>query len=173
MKLEQKQSLVDELTIKLRSANAIYLTDFVGLNVKAMTKLRARLREQGSEYLVVKNTLAERALGNLDMPDVSAYFSGPTGLVIAPADPVGPAKVLSDFAKEHDNKPVVKAGIVERRAVEAADVVRLASLPSREQLLSLLAGALEAPMAQFAAVLQAKIDELAGVIDALREQREG
>jgi large subunit ribosomal protein L10 len=173
MKLEQKQSLVEELATKLRDANAIYLTDFVGLNVKAMTSLRAKLRAQGIEYLVVKNTLAERALGGLDMPDIAAYFRGPTGLVLSSDDPVGPAKILTDFAREHDSRPSVKVGIVERRAVAAADIERLANLPGREQLLSMLAGAFEAPMAQLAFALEAKLQELAGLIDALKNEREG
>jgi len=173
MKIEEKQVLVDELAAKIKDAKAIYLTDFVGLNVMSMTELRAKLREQGFEYLVVKNTLAERAMGGVDMPDLAEHFRGPTGLVISQSDPVMPAKILSDFAREHDSRPSVKAGIVERRAVAAADIARLATLPSREQLLAMLAGALEAPMVQFAYALEAKLIELAGLIEALQEQREG
>jgi len=173
MKIEEKQVLVDQLAAKFQDATAIYLTDFVGLNVLSMTELRARLRQGGFEYLVVKNTLAERALGGLDMPDVAEYFRGPTGLVISQADPVAPAKILSDFAREHNSRPAVKAGIVDRRAIAAADVARLATLPSREQLLAILAGALEAPMAQLAFALEAKLIEMAGLIEALQKQREG
>jgi large subunit ribosomal protein L10 len=173
MKIEEKQVLVDELAAKLQGATAIYLTDFVGLNVLSMTDLRARLREQGFEYLVVKNTMAERAMGGIDMPDVTEYFRGPTGLVISQSDPVTPARILSEFAREHDSRPAVKAGIVDRRAIAAADVARLATLPSREQLLAILAGALEAPMAQLAYALEAKLIELAGLIEALQAQREG
>ncbi len=171
MNTEQKQALVAELTEKLRHANAVYLTDFVGLNVKAMTALRATVRREGGEYLVVKNTLAERALDGLEMPDVAEFFRGPTGLVIAPTDPVAPARALSDFARDHDNRPVVKAGIVDRRAIGAADVERLARLPSRDQLLAQLAGAMQAPMAQLAYALQAKLIEMAGLLEALREAR--
>ena len=173
MNLEQKTALVDELADRFRGATAIYLTDFVGLNVKAMTQLRARLRQQGSEYLVVKNTLAERALSVVEMPDIAEFFRGPTGLVISPDDPVGSAKVLADFAKEHDSRPAVKAGIVERRTVTAAEVQRLATLPSREMLMAQLAGALEAPMSQFAYVLQAKLIEMGGLLEALKASREG
>jgi large subunit ribosomal protein L10 len=85
---------------------------------------------------------------------------------------VEPAKLLSDFAKEHDNKPAMKAGIVERKAVSAAQIDALAKLPPREQLLAELAGALEAPMAQLAYVMQAKLYEMAGLLDALRSSRE-
>jgi large subunit ribosomal protein L10 len=173
MNVKQKEALVTELTDRLKSARAIYVTDFVGLNVKAMTALRAQLRAQGSRYLVVKNTLAERALEGLDLPDIAEYFRGPTGLVIVNDDPIAPAKVLSEFAKAHDQRPAIRAGIVERRAVGAADVERLATLPGREELLAQLAGALEAPMAQLAYALEAKLIELAGLVDALRESRGG
>jgi len=172
MNVKEKEALVAELADRLGAANAVYVTDFVGLNVKAMTALRAQLRAQGSRYLVVKNTLAERALDGLDLPDIAQHFRGPTGLVIVDDDPVAPAKVLSDFAKEHDQRPAIRAGIVERRAIGPADVERLATLPGREELLAQLVGAMEAPMAQFAFALQAKLYELAGLIDALREARD-
>lgn len=174
MNLQQKQDAVVGLAEKLGKANAFYLTDFSGLTVKRVTELRARLRREGGEYLVVKNTLAERALAGLqDMPDIAEFFRGPTGLVIAPGDPVAPIKVLADFAKEHDNRPAIKAGIVERRALGAEEVERLSKLPGREQLLAQLAGALQAPLSEFVFVLQAKLQEMAGLLEALREARGG
>jgi large subunit ribosomal protein L10 len=173
MNVTEKEALVAGLTDRLKSAHAIYVTDFVGLNVKAMTSLRAQLRAQGGQYLVVKNTLAERAMEGLDLPPIAEHFRGPTGLVIVDGDPIAPAKVLADFAKDHDQRPAIRAGIVERRAVAAADVQRLATLPGRDGLLGLLAGALEAPMAQFAHALEAKLVELAGLVEALRESRGG
>src|SRR5690606_8486225 len=157
---------------RLKSANAFYLTDFSGLSVKRITDLRARLRAAGVEYLVVKNTLAERALADLDLPDIAEFFRGPTALAIGKADPVTPAKVLSDFAQENDNRPAIKAGIVERRALSADEVGRLAKLPPREQLLAELAGALEAPVSQLAYVMQAKLNEMVGLLEALRAARE-
>ena len=173
MKVHEKQAIVDELQTKLDGANAFYLTDFTGLSVKKVTDLRRRLRNAGVEYLVVKNTLAERALAGTELPDIAEFFRGPTGVVIGMSDPVTPAKVLADFAKENDNKPAIKAGIVERKAVTAAQIDALAKLPPREVLLAQLAGALEAPMAQLAWVMQAKLYEMAGLLDALRESRQG
>jgi large subunit ribosomal protein L10 len=169
---EKKQAVVDELNAKLTGANAFYLTDVTGLNVKSMTDLRRRLRNAGVEYLVVKNTLAERALSDSDLPDIAEFFRGPTAVVIGSGDPVAPAKVLADFAKEHDNKPAVKAGVVERKAVTPAQIEALAKLPPREVLLAQLAGALEAPLAQLAYVMQAKLYEMAGLLDALRSEKE-
>ncbi|NJD09922.1 MAG: 50S ribosomal protein L10 [Gemmatimonadetes bacterium] len=172
MKVQDKQQIVTDLAGKLGGASAFYLTDFTGLSVKKITDLRARLRNAGVECIVVKNTLAERALAGLELPDIGQFFKGPTALVIGRNDAIAAAKVLSDFAREHDNKPTVKAGIVERRAVGPQEVTRLATLPPREQLLAELAGALEAPLAQLAYVLQARLYEFAGLLDALRTSRE-
>ena len=169
---EKKQAVVDELNGKLKKASAFYLADFTGLNVKRVTELRNRLRKAGVEYVVVKNTLAERALADLDLPDIGEHFKGPTALVIGQGDAVTAAKVLADFAKENDDKPAIKAGIVDRRAVNRDEVSRLAKLPPREQLLAELAGCLESPLAQFAAVLDAKLNEFVGLLEALKTERE-
>ncbi|MGQ0562194.1 MAG: 50S ribosomal protein L10 [Gemmatimonadota bacterium] len=170
---EKKQATVDELHGKLESASSFYLTDFTGLTVKKVTELRSRLRKAGVEYLVVKNTLAERALEGLDVPQsVSDFFKGPTAVAISTTDPVAPAKVLVDFAKENDNKPAMKAAVVDGRGYTAAEVERLARLPGREQLLAELAGAFEAPMSQLLYLLQAKLQETLGLFEALRAQKE-
>lgn len=170
---DKKQATVNELHDKLESAKGIYLTDFTGLTVKKVTELRYRLRQAGVEYVVVKNTLAERALEGLDMPDsVADFFKGPTAVAFGNDDPVAPAKVLVDFAKENDNKPVMKAAVVDNKAYTAAEVQRLAKLPGREQLLAELAGAFEAPMSQMLYLLQAKLQETLGLFEALRAQKE-
>jgi large subunit ribosomal protein L10 len=171
--VEKKQAVVTELAGKLESAKAIYLTDFTGLNVKKMTKLRARMRAEGIEYMVVKNTLALRALEGLDIPDIAEFFTGPTGVVIGVEDPVTAAKVLSDFAKENDDRPTVKVGVVERQQVGPEEVIRLAKLPPREVLLAELAGAMQAPLAELVFLMQAKMSEMVGLLEALRAQREG
>ena len=168
---EKKQAVVDELHSKLVDAKAFYLADFTGLNVKKVTELRSRLRKAGVEYIVVKNTLAERALADLDLPDIAQHFKGPTAVVIGKDDAVEAAKVLSEFAKANDNRPAVKAGIVERKAVGAKDIARLAALPPREHLLAELAGAMEAPMQQLLYCLQAKLQETVGLLEALKEQK--
>jgi large subunit ribosomal protein L10 len=172
MKTQEKQAIVEELASKLRGAQAFYLTDFTGLNVKSITVLRKRLREAGVEYVVVKNTLAQRALEGLDLPDVADFFTGPTGLVIGREDAVTAAKVLEEFAKEHDNRPTVKVGVVERRSVSPEEVGRIAKLPPRDQLLAELAGALQAPMAQLVFLMQGLMGEFVGLLEALRAERE-
>src|ERR1700755_832799 len=99
MKKPQKDKLVAELQEKIKGANALYYTDFTGLNVKRMTDLRRRLRKANVEYVVIKNTLALRAVNNSGL--VGERLRGPTGLVVA-NDAVGAAKIIPDFANDHD-----------------------------------------------------------------------
>jgi large subunit ribosomal protein L10 len=169
MKRPEKEQLVVELREKLGGAKALYYTDFTGLNVKRMTELRRRLRKQGVEYVVIKNTLALRAVNESGL--VGERLKGPTGLVVA-KDPVAAAKVLSDFAKENDKRPAVKGGLFDGRAVDAAQVAKLANMPSREQMLSQLGGYMQAPMTQFATVMNSLLSNFAGAVEALRKQRE-
>jgi large subunit ribosomal protein L10 len=172
--VERKQAVVDGLNEKLASAHAFYLTDFTGLNVKAMTELRSRMRDAGVEYLVVKNTLALRALDGLDLPgEIKDFFTGPTGLVIGREDAVTAAKVIREFAKDNNDRPAVKVGVVDRQSMSPADVDKLAKLPPREQLLAELAGAMQAPLAQLVFFMQGKMSEFMGLLEALRAEREG
>ena len=173
MSRTEKQAFVDRFREKVQEAPVLYLTDFSGLDVKSMTLLRQRLRDSGAEYLVVKNRLVKLAVADLDMPDISEALLGPTGVVLGYEGVVEPAKVVSDFAKEHDDKPVFKLGILDKKIVSAVEIQRLAKLPPREQLLAELAGALEAPMAALVSALEGKVQEMAGLLDALREQKEG
>lgn len=172
MNKDQKSVVIDELHEKLAGATAFYLTDFTGMNVKQITEFRSRLRREGVDYVVVKNTLAQRALADLELPDIARFFTGPTGLVIGREDAVSAAKVLTDFAREFDNKPAVKLGVVERREIAADRVKALAELPPKEVLLAQLAGGLQAPMARLAGGASNLIAGLARAVDALRAQRE-
>jgi len=172
MNRSQKETAVLELKERIERAPVLYLTDFSGLNVKAMTELRGALRESGAEYVVVKNRLAKRIFAESDsLPDITESLVGPTGFVFGYEDAAGAAKALSDFAKGHDKKPAFKLGVMENKILQPEQVEKIASLPPREQLLAELAGALEAPMAMLATALEAKLQETAGLLDALREER--
>jgi large subunit ribosomal protein L10 len=150
----------------------LYLTDFTGLSVKQMTRLRRTLKDSGAEYVVVKNRLAKRVFAESDgLPDITDSLTGPTGLVFGYEDAVAAAKALSDFAKDHDKKPAFKLGLMDQKILQPEQIDKLAKLPAREQLLAELAGAFEAPMAAFASVLGAKLQETAGLLDALRQER--
>ena len=169
MKRPEKEQLVVELKEKMVGANAVYYTDFTGLNVKRMTELRRRLRKANVEYVVIKNTLALRAVNESGL--VGERLRGPTGLVLA-RDAVAAAKVLTDFAKENDKRPAVKGGMFDGKSVNAAQVAKLANMPSREQMLSQLGGYMQAPMTQFATVMNSLLSNFAGAVEALKVQRE-
>jgi len=170
MKREEKEKLVTELSQKLNSAQSLYYTDFTGLNVKRMTDLRRRLKKAGVEYVVIKNTLALRAVNESGL--VSDTLKGPTGLVVA-KDPVSAAKVLTDFAKENEDKPAVKGGLLSGKRIDNAQLKRLASLPSREQMLADLGAGMQSPMAAFVGALNGLLYMFAGALEALKTQREG
>ncbi|HSQ28720.1 MAG TPA: 50S ribosomal protein L10 [Gemmatimonadaceae bacterium] len=169
MNRTEKERLVSELKQKLEGATALYYTDFTGLNVKRMTDLRRRLRKANVEYVVIKNTLALRAVNESGL--VGERLRGPTGLVVA-KDPVAAAKVITDFAKENDKRPAVKGGVFEGKAIDTAQVTKLASMPSREQMLAELGAGLQSPMAAFVGALNGVLYMFAGALEALRVQRE-
>jgi large subunit ribosomal protein L10 len=170
MKRTEKEQLVTELTDKIKGAQALYYTDFTGLNVKRMTELRRQLRRAGVEYVVIKNTLALRAVNESGL--VADRLKGPTGIVVA-ADALAGAKVLSDFAKANDQKPAIKGGLFDGRQIDAAQVKALANMPSREQMLAELGAGLMAPLAQMAGVMNGMLTMMVGALEALRVQKEG
>ncbi len=170
MKRNDKEQLVRELKEQIGSAKALYYTDFTGLNVKRMTDLRRKLRKAGVQYVVIKNTLALRAVNESGL--VGERLKGPTGLVMA-SDPVEAAKILTEFAKANDQRPVVKGGMFDGTAIDAAQVKRLAAMPSREQMLSELAAGLQSPLQAMLGVMNSLLTNFAGALEALKTQREG
>ncbi len=170
MKKSEKEQLVSDLSAKLKGANSLYYTDFTGLNVKRMTELRRRLRRAGIEYVVIKNTLALRAVNDSGL--IGEKLKGPTGLVVG-KDAVGAAKILTDFAKEFEDKPAMKGGMLDGKSIDNAQVKRLAALPSRDQMLADLGAGLQSPMAAFVGALNGFLYMFAGALDALKTQREG
>ena len=131
---EQKADVVTGLVTKLRRAPTVYVTDFTGLNVAHMTDLRLKLRAAGVEYVVVKNTLARRALLEAQVSGLEPHLTGATALVLGGADPMAAAKVLTDFAKEHQ-KPAIKGALVEGRMVTSDQVKQLAALRAKSKRL--------------------------------------
>jgi large subunit ribosomal protein L10 len=172
MNRTEKESFISALRERVDRAPAMYFTDFSGLNVKSMTELRRMLRDSGAEYLVAKNRLMLRALEGTEIPDLSGVLNGPTGVVFTYEDAVAPAKALTDFAKEHGDKPAFKLGVLDNKILDAAQIDRLAKLPSKEQLLAEFAGAMQAPMAALAMALEAKLQETAGLLDAYKAKKQ-
>ena len=170
MNRTEKEALVADLKEKIQNATALYYPDFTGLNVKRMTQLRRTLRRANVDYVVIKNSLALRAVNESGL--VGERLRGPTGLVVT-KDAVGAAKIITDFAKANDSKPAVKGGVFEGKAIDKAQVTKLASMPSREQMLSELGASMQAPMAMFAGAMNSLLQNFAGAVEALRVQREG
>ena len=166
----QKQEQVTALATRLARSSTVYVTDFTGLNVARITDLRRRLRKAGVDYVVVKNTLARRALKEVAVPGLESHLEGPTALVLAGADPVAAAKVLADFVREHE-KPTIKVGVVAGKAVTPEQVKRLATLPTRLELLAQVAGALQAPLAGVVGAWNGLLMNMVGAFEALRNQR--
>ncbi len=170
MKRNEKERLVAELKEKLEGATALYYTDFTGLNVKKMTDLRRRFRRAGVEYVVIKNTLALRAVNESGL--TGERLRGPTGIVVG-KDAVAAAKVLADFAREFEQKPGIKGGMLDGKSIDTAQVKKLASLPSREQMLAELGAGMQSPIASLIGAMNGLMGMFAGALEALRTQREG
>ena len=158
MSKTERQAEVEALTAELAGQQALYVTDFRGLSVQRITEFRRRLRGAGARYVVVKNTLAQRALAANQIGGLDEFLAGPTGFVVS-KDPLTAAKVLTEFVKEFE-KPAIRAGYVDGAAVSVAHVQRLGAIPPREVLLAMIAGSLNNIVASFA-----------GCLEALREQR--
>ncbi len=166
----QRQEMVEALKADLQASPNVYLTDFTGLDVLLMTELRRRLRGAGVKYIVVKNTLMQRALAENDVTELDEHLAGPTGVVLAGEDAISAAKVLTEFVKEHE-RPAIKIGFLDGKIVSPEDVERLAMLPSRDQLLAQLAGTMQAPVAGFLGALNGLLYQFVGAVEALRAQR--
>lgn len=155
---EEKIQVVEEIADRLTRSKGTIVTDYRGLNVAEVTELRKQLREAGVEYQVLKNTLTRRAADKVQLSDLHPYLTGPTAVAFGYDDPVTPAKILNDFAKKHKALEL-KGGILEGRVISAEEVTNLATLPSREGLLSMLLSVLQAPMRNFAYAVKQVADQ--------------
>lgn len=169
---QKKEAAVVELQQQLATAQAIFLTDYRGLNVKEMLHLRRQLGQARVDFKVVKNTLTQRAVAALGWESLFPYLTGPTAVAVARGDEVAPARLLIDFAKEHKALEI-KGGLLHGQVLSAEGVKELAELPPREVLLGRVLGGMQAPLAGFAGALQGLFHNLVYVLDAIRRQQEG
>ena len=167
----EKVQAVADIKERIQGAQAVFLAEYAGLSVKDQQVLRRELRESGAEFKVVKMTLARRAAGDLDIDSLDELLLGPTGLAFADGDPVGAAKVLKSFAKEHDTF-VVKGGLLGLEFLSPEKIAELAEIEPREVLLAKLAGVMQAPMAKLAGLLAALPRNTAYALQQLLEQKE-
>lgn len=166
----EKQEAVAQIAGKLSAAKSVFLADYSGLTVEAITLLRRNLRKSNVEFQVSKNTLARLAAQQVGYQELVPHLEGPTALAYGKGDPAAPAKVISDFLKSND-KPKIKAIIFEGRYFEAKSIADIAQLPSREQLLARLVGSLNSPVAGLANSLSGIIRKLAYVLNAVAESK--
>ena len=160
----QKQEAIETLKSVFDSSGAVVVTHYMGLTVAEMTDLRGRLREQGAQLKVVKNTLAQKALNGSVGEAGDALFSGPVAIAFGP-DPVSAAKVATQYAKDNDKFTVI-GGFMGQQVLDKGSVTALASLPSLDQLRAKLIGLIQAPATKIAGVLQAPAGQLARVFNA-------
>jgi len=169
-----KQQVVEEIKGRFERASSVILVDYRGINVADDTELRKQFRGAGVEYVVLKNTLVKRALGELNIDEMESLLEGPSAFAFGYEDPVAPAKVLTDFiVKTKTDHLKVKGGLVDKRPLDVAGVKALADLPPKEVLIAKMMGSLNAPITNFVGVLSATLRSLVYVIDAVRKQKEG
>lgn len=171
MATAEKEEAVRALTELIARSKSIYLTDFQGMNVELVSKMRRKLRDAKVEYVVAKNTLTKRALKDYGVDSLDSYLEGPTGIAFG-LDEVSAAKILADFAKEFE-KPAIKAAYVAGHVYGPDGVKRLAQLPPREVLLAQFIGGLRSPMQGIVGVLSGSLRQMVGVIDAIGKKKQG
>ena len=163
---EAKQENVAELAEKLGRMKSAVLTDYRGLTVAQLESLRQALRQEGIDYVVVKNTLARRASDQAGLSELNPHLVGPTAIAISYQDLSAPARILMEYARTNRRQEMVRGGIAEGNVLSPAEVRQLAELPSREVLMSQLLAVLEAPMSQLVGLLEAPVRDLVGLLDA-------
>ncbi len=167
----RKREVVEQLTDKLSRATSAVVTDYRGLTVAQLEELRAQLRRESVDYVVVKNTLARRAAEAAGVANFSQVLVGPVGLALGYGDLAAPARLLSEYFRVNRRLPSV-AGLVEGQVLDAAGVKTLSELPSREALLSQLAGTLQSPLTQLAGALNSITATFASTLEAYRDKLE-
>lgn len=151
-KVELKQPIVEEISAKIVGAQSVVLVDYRGLTVEQDTELRKQLREAGVTYKVYKNTFMTRAFKGTEFEALAPYLEGPSAVAISTTDATAPARVLAEFAKKAKELEI-KGGVVEGTVYDAKGMEAIASIPSREVLISKLLGSMQSPIANFARVI--------------------
>lgn len=166
-----KIELVERVAEKVKQSQSVILANFQGMTVAELETLRIQLREQSIEMRVIKNRLVRRALSEAGCDSVDEALVGNTAVTFGIADPVAPAKILTDYAKKND-KFVIKGGLLEGKRLDPAGVKNLAGMPGRKELLARMAGDLKQPAVKMAMVFQAGLLKVAYAMNALAKKKE-
>ncbi len=171
MKLEEKQKIAEDLHERFSKSAIVVVTDYKGLDVSAMNDLRRKLREEDIEFQVAKNTLLMRAAKDTEVALIQDYFKGPSAVAFSYKDPVAPAKILAQFAK--DNKKLeIKGGVLKGKVLDVNAIKALAKLPSREVLLGQLLSVINEVPSSFVRTIAEIPRSLLNVLTAIRDQKE-
>ena len=161
---------LEDLTEKLSKAKAVYLTEYLGLNVEDLTSLRREFSLNNVEFKVAKNTLLKIAAKNNSMDGLNSFLSGSTAIALSYEDPTSPARVLKKFRQEHD-LPVVKGIIFDGEILDGKEFKRIADLPTKNQSLSMLVSALSSPMTKLALTLKSSMTGLGNALSDLKNKK--
>ena len=166
----EKIASVEELKGNIQNSSVAIMSQYKGISVAEVTDLRSKLRAENIVFKVYKNTLAKRALDDLDLSEVGKFMDGPTVWAFS-EDPVAPAKILKDFSKESEAIKM-RGGVLDGKLVTAETLQQLASLPSRDQLLAQVVGTIAMPLRNLVGVLSAVPRNMVNVLDQIRNQKE-
>ena len=159
--IEAKKGVVADIRQKFEKAQSAVLVDYRGLNVAEVTDLRNQLRKAGVEYAVLKNTMINLAIQDMNLDDMKAHLEGPTAVAFGYEDAVAPAKILSEFAKKNKNV-TIKCGVVDGAYIDEKGVEALANTPSREVLIAKIMGSMMSSVSKFVYALEAIRKKQAG-----------
>lgn len=170
--IEEKRKKINELIEKLKNSKVIILTEYQGLNVPQMSKLREGLKEKKILFKVVKNTLMEKACREVQIKGLSSELVGTTAIVLSSEDVIEPARLLKEYMQKEKIGLRIKSGFIEGRYVDEGKVMEIASLPSRDMLIAKAIGGIRSPLYRFAFALQGPMRDLVLTLNALKEKRE-
>ncbi len=171
MRLEEKQKITEDLHERFSKSAIVVVTDYKGLDVSSMNDLRRKLREEDIEFQVAKNTLLMRAAKDTEVALIQDYFKGPSAVALSYEDPVAPAKILTQFAKENQ-KLEIKGGVLQDKVLDVDAIKALAKLPSREALLGQFLSVLNEVPSSFVRTIAEIPRSLLNVLTAIRDQKE-
>jgi large subunit ribosomal protein L10 len=171
LKIDEKKKIVEDIRKRFLESKVVILTDYKGLDVEKINELRGKLKQSGVEYKVVKNAFLIRASEETDISLIKDSFKGPSAVALSCDDPVSPAKILTEFADEHELLEI-KVGVMNGKILDLSAIKKLSALPSREVLLGSLLSVMSGVPSAFVRALNDMPRRLLNVLQAIKEQKE-